>query len=116
MPSNSLETHVEESLSLELQQRLESALAMYGTYKELLDKERAHIEMILNEGGVKKSEAAGWLTYVTTGGTSSSFDKKKAIALGYLTEAQIAACTTRKPKKPFLTIKKLGEKDAGDDE
>ncbi len=105
----------EASLTPELQQRLESHLAMYAAAKDMMENERATIEAILNEGEVRKVQTPEFLVYLTKGGTQTRLDKKKLVALG-VSEAMIAMASTTKPKKASMTIRKAGEKaeDDGD--
>lgn len=97
-------------LSPELLVRLHSALEMHATLKQMVEAERETIQSILDESGVAKVKAGDWAVSMTTGGTSSSLDKKKLIAQG-VTPAMIDAATTHRPKKPYLTIRKAGERE-----
>lgn len=105
----------EITVSPELLQKIESSLAMYDMYRQALDAEKTLINALLDEAGIKKVEAGDHVVYITAGGTSSSLDKKKLIAQG-VTDAMIDAATTRKPKKPYMTIRKKSEKTESGDE
>lgn len=106
---------VEQQLTPELQQRLESALAMYAMYQEGMEQERAVVEALLNEAGARKASSDTHDVYITTGGTSKSLNRAKLIAQG-VTETMFLNATEIRPKRPFLTIKKKGAKDKSDDE
>lgn len=100
-------------LEPELQQQLEASLAMYAMHKAAMEAERATIDAIMAEAGVKKAATDDFLVTYSDGGTSNRLDKKKLIAQG-VTQLQIDAATTKSPKKPYTTIRKKGEKAEGD--
>lgn len=106
-------------LSHATQQRLHSVLTQYNGLREqidllegLADAERQQLQAILEEDGIDKALIDGFNVAIVRG-TSSSLDKKKLVALG-VTEAQLAMATTTKPKKPYVAVRKAGEKGDGD--
>lgn len=103
-------------LEPELQSRLSASLSMYTGLKEqiaLLEEmaagEKAAIHAILDEAGASKVLAEGYQIHIITG-TSSTLDKKKLEAQG-VTKAMIEAATVRRPKKPYVDIRKQGVTD-----
>lgn len=113
MLKQTLEPEAAVEISPELAHRVEASLAMYNMLSLQAEAEKTMIIAMLEEAGITKHAALDRLMYKTVGSTSTSLDKKKLVALG-VSEATIEAATTRKPKKPYWTFRKAGEKDASE--
>lgn len=112
--SQSIEPAVE--LSPELRQALHAALSQYLGYQEqialltdLANTEKATIQTILEEAGTNKVTHDDH-TVSLVRGISTSLDKKRLVALG-VGESVIAQAMVTKPKKPYITVRKVGERD-----
>lgn len=115
MPKLSTDTETTVELAPETQAALHSALSMYTGLKEqiellegLMDEERAKMQALLEEAGTDKALHDGYHVSIIRG-TSSSLDKKKLIAQG-VTEAMIERAATIKPKRPYVAVRKAGDK------
>lgn len=81
---------------------------------EAITEEKVKLTALLAEASAEKLTAAGYTVRIVRG-VSTSLDKKKLIAQG-ITVAQIEAATTHRPKKPYLDVRRVGEKASGADD
>lgn len=102
----------------ELEQQLHSTISQIvglqqqiDLLQELQDAEYDQLLATCDEAGIKSTFTSGAYINVRRD-TSSSFSKKKLMAAFNITPAQIEMCTTRKPKRPYVTVETEEQRQA----
>jgi hypothetical protein len=82
--------------------------------KQQMEIEKSVIFEILEDERVPKYESDGLVCKIVRG-TSTKLNKLKLFAMG-VTQAQLDDATDRKPKKPYLDVRAVGEKHEWEEE
>lgn len=115
-----LETTVTTQVTLgaKTQAQVETLLATHAvlkaeldTVQELIDLGKAELQAVMEDAGADSLKIDGFSLSIVKG-TTSTLDKKKLEVMYGLTKIQIANAHTIRPKKPYLSIRAAGEKDA----